>query len=140
MVAIPDKLKRRVLVIAGTLALMLGFVGIILPVLPTTPFLILAAICYMRGSQWCYNSLLRNRFIGKYLKNYLSGRGMSLTSKILTMSLLWITILSTVFLLTENPVVKVVLAVVLVGVTIHILLIKTLRTSKSIDSRRVETP
>jgi len=130
MVSMPDKLKRRLFVIAGTIALVLGVVGIILPVLPTTPFLLLAAICYMRGSQRLYNALLRNRFVGNYVRNYLEGRGMSLTYKIWTISCLWIAILCTAFLVTESLVIRIILAVVLVGVTVHILLIRTLKNKK----------
>ncbi len=126
----PDKLKRRVFVIAGTIALVLGVVGIIFPVLPTTPFLLLAAICYMRGSQRLYNALLRNRFVGNYVRNYLEGRGMSLTNKIWTISFLWIAILCTAFLVTESLVIRIILAVVLLGVTVHILLIRTLKNKK----------
>ena len=130
MVPMPDKLKRRLFVIAGTIALVLGVVGIILPVLPTTPFLLLAAICYMRGSQRLYNALLRNRFVGNYVRNYLEGRGMSLANKIWTLSLLWIAILCAAFLVTESLVIRIILAVVLVGVTVHILLIRTLKNKK----------
>ena len=130
MVQMPDKLKRQLFVIAGTIALVLGVIGIILPVLPTTPFLLLASICYMRGSQRLYNALLRNRFVGNYVRNYLEGRGMSLTNKIWTISLLWIAILCTVFLVTESLVIRIILAVVLVGVTVHILLIRTLKRKK----------
>src|SRR4030043_203638 len=89
MTSTPDKLKRRLFVIAGSITLGIGVVGIIVPVLPTTPFLLLAAICYMRGSQQLYNALLCNRFIGSYVRNYLEGRGMSLKMKIWTLSLLW---------------------------------------------------
>jgi len=130
MVPMSDKLKRRVFVIAGTSALVLGVVGIIFPVLPTTPFLLLAAICYMRGSQRLYNALLRNRFVGNYVRNYLEGRGMSLTNKIWTISFLWIAILCTAFLVTESLVIRIILAVVLLGVTVHILLIRTLKNKK----------
>ena len=130
MVPMPEKLKRRLFVIAGTIALVLGVVGIILPVLPTTPFLLLAAICYMRGSQRLYNALLYNRFVGNHVSNYLEGRGMSLTNKIWTISLLWITILCTAFLVTESLVVRIILAIVLGGVTVHILLIRTLKNKK----------
>ena len=126
----PGKLKGRLFVIAGTIALVLGVVGIILPVLPTTPFLLLAAICYMRGSQRLYNALLRNRFIGSYVRNYLEGRGMSLRNKIWTISMLWIAILCTAFLVTESLVIRIILVVVLVGVTVHILLIRTLKNKK----------
>lgn len=134
MVPMPYKLKRRLFVIAGTIALVIGLVGIILPVLPTTPFLLLAAICYMRGSQRLYDALLRNRFVGNYVRNYLGGRGMSLRHKIWTISLLWIAILSTVFLVTESLMIRIILAVVLIGVTVHILLIRTLKNKKSSDS------
>ena len=85
-----DKLRRRLFVTAGTIALVIGVVGIIIPVLPTTPFLLLAAICYMRGSQRLYNALLCNRFVGNYVRNYLEGRGMSLRRKIWTLTLLWL--------------------------------------------------
>jgi uncharacterized protein len=125
MFPISDRLKRRVFVIAGTIALVLGVAGIILPVLPTTPFLLLAAICYMRGSQRLYKALLRNRFVGSYVSNYLEGRGMSLKMKIWTLSLLWITILCTAILASESLIVRIILAIVLIGVTIHILMIKT---------------
>ncbi len=130
MVPMPDKLKRRLFVIAGTIALVLGVVGIILPVLPTTPFLLLAAICYMRGSQRLYNALLRNRFVGNYVRNYLEGRGMSLMNKIWTISFLWIAILCTAFLVTEGLVIRIILVVVLLGVTVHILLVRTLKNKK----------
>ena len=130
MVPMPNQLKRRLFIIAGTIALGLGVIGIILPVLPTTPFLLLAAICYMRGSQRLYNALLRNRFVGNYVRNYLEGRGMSLRNKIWTISLLWIAILCTAFLVTESLVIRIILAVVLIGVTVHILLIRTLKNEQ----------
>jgi hypothetical protein len=119
------KLKRRLFTIAGTIALGIGVVGIIVPVLPTTPFLLLAAICYMRGSQRLYNALLCNRFIGSYVRNYLEGRGMSLKMKIWTLSLLWAAIAYTAVLATDSIIIRIILAVVLTGVTIHVLLIRT---------------
>ena len=125
MVHTPDMLKRRLFVVVGTIALVLGIVGIIVPVLPTTPFLLLAAICYLRGSQRLYNALLGNRFVGSYISNYLEGRGMSLKMKIWTLSMLWIAIVCSALLATDSLIIRIILAVVLVGVTIHILLIRT---------------
>ena len=125
MTSISDKLKRRLFVIAGTIALVIGVFGIIIPVLPTTPFLLLAAICYMRGSQRLYNALLCNRFIGSYVRNYLEGRGMSLKMKVWTLSLLWAAIVCTATLAIEGLIIRIILVVVLIGVTIHILLIRT---------------
>jgi len=119
-------LKRVFFIVTGTIALVLGIVGIVIPVLPTTPFLLLSAICYLRGSQQLYNTLLANRFVGSYIKNYLEGRGISLKMKIWTLCLLWITILLSAILATDNLIIRIILACVLIGVTIHILLIKTL--------------
>ena len=125
MSAVSGKLKRRLFIITGTISLGIGVIGIIVPVLPTTPFLLLAAICYMRGSKRLYNALLCNRFIGSYIRNYLEGRGMSLKIKIWTLSLLWAAIACTSVLATDSLIIRIILAVVLTGVTIHILLIKT---------------
>ena len=125
MSAVSGKLKRRLFVIAGTISVGIGVVGIIVPMLPTTPFLLLAAICYMRGSQRLYNALLCNRFIGSYVKNYLEGRGMSLKTKIWTLSLLWAAIACSAVLATDSLITRIILAIVLTGVTIHIILIKT---------------
>ena len=134
----PDKLKRRLFVIAGTVALSIGVVGIIIPVLPTTPFLLLAAICYMRGSQQLYNALLCNRFIGSYIRNYLEGRGMSLKMKVWTLSLLWIAIVCTAVSATSSLVIRIILAIVLTGVTVHVLLIKTVKSNtKPTNSHRL---
>jgi len=127
MVHTPDMLKRRLFVVVGTIALVLGIIGIIIPVLPTTPFLLLAAICYLRGSQRLYNALLGNRFVGSYIQNYLEGRGMPLKMKIWTLTLLWIAIVCSALLATDSLIIRIILAVVLAGVTIHILLIKTVK-------------
>jgi uncharacterized membrane protein YbaN (DUF454 family) len=127
MSPIPEKVKRRLFVIGGTIALGLGLVGIFMPVLPTTPFLLLAAICYLRGSKRLYDALLGNRFIGSYIRNYLEGKGMALKMKIWTIALLWIAITCSAVLATDSLIVRIILAVVLVGVTIHIVLISTVR-------------
>lgn len=124
-----DSFKRRILIVIGTIALGLGILGIFLPVLPTTPFLLLAALCYMRGSRRLYEALLRNRFFGSYIRNYLEGRGMSRKMKIWTLSFLWVTIICTALLATDNLLIRIILAVVLIGVTIHILLIKTYKNT-----------
>ncbi|MCK4961561.1 MAG: YbaN family protein, partial [Anaerolineales bacterium] len=88
----PEKLKRRLLIAAGTISTAIGIVGILVPVLPTTPFLLLAAAFYLRSSQKLYDRLLNNRFIGAYVRNYLQGRGMPWKVKMVTILLLWITI------------------------------------------------
>jgi hypothetical protein len=123
----PGNIKNRLLVAAGTIALGIGIIGVFVPVLPTTPLLLLAAVCYLRGSRRLYDSLLRNRFFGTYLRNYLEGRGMSLKMKVWTLSFLWLTVLCAFLFAADNLAVRIILAAVLAGVTAHILLIRTVK-------------
>jgi uncharacterized membrane protein YbaN (DUF454 family) len=121
------KLLRTLLIIAGTISVVLGIVGIFIPVLPTTPFLLLAAVCYLRSSDRFYRWLINNRLFGNYIKNYLEGRGMPLAVKIYTLVFLWLAISLSIFLVSESTVLDIILAFIAVGVTVHILLIKTIK-------------
>jgi uncharacterized membrane protein YbaN (DUF454 family) len=117
-------LKRALLIIAGTIALFLGILGIIVPILPTTPFLLLAAACYMRSSERFYRLLIQNRVIGSYIKNYIEGKGMPLRVKLLTLVLLWTGILCAIIFATDNLILRIALLFIAAGVTIHIVLIR----------------
>nr|WP_143160995.1 YbaN family protein [Pollutimonas bauzanensis] len=75
--------------IAGTLALVLAVLGIFLPLLPTTPFLLLASACYLRGSDRLHGWLMDNKVFGPYLANIHSGRGITLRAKIMALIFLW---------------------------------------------------
>jgi uncharacterized membrane protein YbaN (DUF454 family) len=121
----PEKLKRGLLISAGTVFTATGIIGIFVPILPTTPFLLLAAACYLRSSQRFYNWLLGNRFFGAYVRNYLHGRGMPRKVKVATILLLWLTISCSIIFAVQALVIRVILLIVAIGVTVHILLIKT---------------
>ena len=116
--------KRWLLIGAGTLSTGLGIIGVFVPVLPTTPFLLLAAACYMRSSERFYQWLIDNRIFGTYVRNYIEGRGMPIKIKISTILLLWLTIGVTVAFAVENIVVRIVLICIAIGVTAHVALIK----------------
>jgi len=122
-----NKFFRYLLIIAGTIFLGFGIIGIFLPILPTTPFLLLSAACYARGSQKFYNWLINNKWFGNYIKNYREGRGVPLKFKIFTISLLWLTILGSIYFITNNFLIEIVLIMIAIGVTIHIVTIKTLK-------------
>jgi uncharacterized membrane protein YbaN (DUF454 family) len=111
--------------IGGTFFLALGLIGIPLPVLPTTPFLLLAAACYLRGSERMYRWMHTNRYFGDYLSDYRAGKGVPGKTKIYSIATLWAVIGASAYALRENIPVVIILAVVAVGVTVHILLIKT---------------
>jgi uncharacterized membrane protein YbaN (DUF454 family) len=116
--------KRRLLIGAGTLSLGLGIIGVFIPILPTTPFLLLAAACYMRSSERFYQWLISNRIFGAYVRNYIEGRGMPIRLKILTILLLWLTIGLSITFGVQNMVIRIVLICIAIGVTAHISLIK----------------
>ncbi len=118
---------RILLVAGGTACVGLGFVGMFLPVLPTTPFLLLAAACYARSSRRFYNWLMNNRWFGTMLRNYREGRGLPLKQKITTLLLLWLTIGGTAVFAVTSFWIRLLLLAVAVGVTIHLLKIKTFR-------------
>jgi uncharacterized membrane protein YbaN (DUF454 family) len=121
-----EKLKRQLLLAAGTLSLAIGIVGIFVPILPTTPFLLLAAGCYLRSSQRFYNWLVGNRFFGNYIRNYIEGRGIPVKVKLFTITLLWVTIGISIWLVAK-PLVTIILLIVAVGVTLHIIFIRVKR-------------
>jgi uncharacterized membrane protein YbaN (DUF454 family) len=116
--------KRRLLIGAGTLSTALGIIGVFIPILPTTPFLLLAAACYMRSSERFYQWLVNNRVFGSYIRNYIEGRGMPIRMKIFTILLLWLAIGLSITFGVQNIVVRIVLICIAIGVTAHIALIK----------------
>ncbi len=118
------KFKKRLLIIAGTMSTAIGIIGIFVPILPTTPFLLLAAACYLRSSQRFYNWLLNSRFFGAYVRNYLQGKGMPLKIKIITIFLLWVTITCSVIFAVEDLIIRIILFIIAIGVTVHIIFIR----------------
>jgi len=122
-----DAILNRILVGSGTFFLVIGIIGIFIPILPTTPFLILAAACYARGSKNFYNWLINNKWFGEYIKNYQEGRGVPFTVKILSIILLWITIAFSTIIIVSNFLIQIILTIIAIVVTIHILTIKTMQ-------------
>lgn len=104
----------------GSLSVGLGVVGIVVPILPTTPFLILAAICYARSSNRCHQWLVSNRVFGRHLRDYLEGRGVSWRVRAGVLVVLWTVITLTALLVIEPLIVRVLLFVVAAAVTAHV--------------------
>lgn len=119
---------------AGTFFLALGMIGVPLPFLPTTPFLLLAAACYMRGSPRMHRWMLTNRYFGAYLKNYIEGKGLPVKTKVASIATLWAVILFSALVVTESAIIRAVLLVVGTGVTIHLVTLKTCPSPR--DPRR----
>jgi uncharacterized membrane protein YbaN (DUF454 family) len=120
--------------VIGSLSVVLGVLGIILPVLPTTPFLLLAAACYIRSSDRFYQWLITNKWLGSYIKNYREGHGIPKRTKIWVISLLWLTIGFSAIFVVPVLIGKIALVAIAIGVTYHIVKVKTLKENPSLDS------
>ena len=127
----PNSFKRGTFIVAGTISLGLGAAGVFLPILPTTPFLLLSAACYYKGSERMHRWLLNNKLFGSYIRNYKEGKGISKIAKILSLFLLWITIGYSAFFMISSYVVQLILFAVAIVVTVHVATLPTLRKSQS---------
>jgi uncharacterized protein len=115
-----SRLMKGLLVACGTLSVALGVIGIFLPLLPTTVFLLLAAACYARSSDRFYLWLVNHRWLGSYIRNHYEGRGMKRRDKAITLVVLWAGIGATAMWTAEALWLRVLLAAIAAGVTIHI--------------------
>ncbi len=118
-----DRLKRQLLIITGTICVAIGVIGIFIPILPTTPFLLLAAVCYLRSSPRFYRWLMNNRWFGTYIRNYTEGRGIPLKVKLFTIALLWVAIGISIWVV-ANWIVTIILLIIAAAVTLHIIFIR----------------
>jgi uncharacterized membrane protein YbaN (DUF454 family) len=114
------RLFRLVLIVCGTLSVGLGVIGIFVPLMPTTVFLLLAAACYARSSERYYQRLVQHKWLGSYIRNSREGGGMSRRHKIFTLALLWIGIGTTAVFTVEAWWLRTLLAGIALAVTVHV--------------------
>lgn len=119
-----NKLYRLFLISLGSVSLVMGIIGIFLPVWPTTVFLLISAWAYSRSNEKFYKWLITNRYFGEYIKNYREKKGIPIKIKVRSTIFLWITILISVYLV-EFLWLKILLLLIAVSVSIHIWLLKT---------------
>ena len=118
---------RAAWVVAGTIALLLGILGVFLPLLPTTPFLLLASACYLRGSKRLHAWLLSHGRLGQYIRDYEEGRGIPMRAKVIALVMMWASIAHAVTRV--DPMWGKAAALLLAtGVTIYLLRLPTLRS------------
>jgi uncharacterized protein len=122
-------MKHRVIkftyILLGIICVVLAFLGIFLPVLPTTPFLLLAAFFFARSSDRFLHWLLTNRWFGPYIRNYREGKGMSARNKAFTLTMLWLSIGATVIFAIDILWLRLLLIGIASGVTFHLARINT---------------
>ncbi len=121
---------KRVYVLLGSLSLALGILGIFLPLLPTTPFLLLTAALWIKGSPRLYQRLLAHKRLGPYIRQFREQRAIPLRAKIVSVSLVWITLGYSAGWLVGNLLLRILLVVLAIGITVHILSYRILRRGK----------
>ena len=118
---------KYLLIFLGSLSLALGVIGIILPVLPTTPFLLLAAALYIRSSEKLYQWLINQKYLGTYIRNFREHKAIPLHAKIISISMIWITLTYCAITVSEEIWVKALFLILATAITWHILTYKTLK-------------
>lgn len=119
------RIAKALLITCGSLCVVAAAMGIVFPVLPTTPFLLLAAFCYARSSRRFYDGLMNNRWFGTYLRNYREGRGIPMRQKATALALLWLTIGYTAAFVVSPLWGKILLVAIAAAVSVHLTMIPT---------------
>lgn len=119
---------RIFLIIIGSISLALGVAGMFLPLLPTTPFLLLSAAVWLKASPALYNWLLNHKIFGEYIRNFREHRAIPLRVKIVSVSLVWLTIGYCIFaVVNEWWWAQLLMFLLAVGISWHILSFATLK-------------
>lgn len=121
-----SSITRLVLSIIGFLSLGLAAAGVVLPLLPTTPFLLLAAACFLRSSDRLHRWLIHHRWFGSYIRNYREYGGVTRSAKSGTLALLWLSLGYAILRVAGSAWLRALLVLVGIGVTIHILRLRTM--------------
>lgn len=117
---------KAFLITVGTLSIGLGVIGIVVPLLPTTPLILLGAVCYVRSSEKLYQKLIKNKWLGAYIKDFYEKKGISRKNKILSLSLMWLSIGGTVLFMDVSFLLGSILIIIAVTVSAYILSFDTL--------------
>ncbi len=124
-------LIKFLLISAGTLCLALGVIGVVVPGLPTTPFLLLAAGLYVRSSDRLYQWLIRNPWLGRYISQWQKEKGLSLKSKVSSIILMWAMITISVIFFVNSPALRLIIAFVgFIGTAVMGFIIPTIKKTK----------
>lgn len=121
-----SKLPKWLLTLIGIVAVSIGAVGIVLPLVPTTPLVLLAAACFCRSSDRLYHWLMNHRWAGPLIRSYREHHAVPLRAKLAALVLLWLSIGSSVLFAVDAFWLRALLVAIAVGVTIHIIRLKTL--------------
>ena len=102
----PNGIKRVLWLLLGLTFVGVGMIGIVIPGLPTTIFMILAVGCFYRSSQRLYDWVINHKYFGEHVKNYIEGKGMPRKAKLNTFIFIWVfVIFAVLFGIPDNMVI-----------------------------------
>jgi len=112
--------------IIGTVSLFFGFIGVLLPILPTTPFVLLSAACYYKGSERLHGWLSRSEMFGPMIKDYEEHGGMRKATKMKALTIMWTAVLGSTLLILDTLTMRALILIVAVIGTASMLRVKTI--------------
>ncbi|CAL7873234.1 DUF454 domain-containing protein [Fusobacterium necrophorum subsp. funduliforme] len=118
--------KRNILLGIAWISLILGGIGIFLPLLPTTPFILLSAFCFQKSSERFHQWILNSPIFGKYIRDYQEQKGITLKNKIVAITFMALGMSFSAYKV-PNTYMRISLAVIFIAVSYHIWKIKTLK-------------
>jgi uncharacterized membrane protein YbaN (DUF454 family) len=122
---------KILLVSAGTLSLLIGLIGIVVPGVPTTPFLIITAGLYIRSSDKLYQKLISNKLLGDYILEYRKRKGMTKKAKTISIGIMWIMITLSAVLFIVHPLTKILVFLAgIIGTVVMGFIIPTIRNTE----------
>ncbi len=116
-----QKLVKSLFLIIGISSLVLGFIGIFLPVLPTTPFILLAAYCFAKSSERFHRYIMKHKLFGRMVSDFYERKIIPVKTKIVALTLMWATLFLSVIFFMPYIWVKSVVIGIGVAVTIYLL-------------------
>lgn len=123
------KILKNSLIVCGILCIGLAVIGMIIPPFPMIPFLLLAAACFARSSDKFYQWLINNRYFGKLIRNYRENKTISQKTKVISISMVWASILYSTIFVFQFWLIKILLIVIAVAITWYIVSVKTLKSN-----------
>lgn len=118
-----NRLKKYFYLSVGIISVVLGTIGIFLPVLPTVPFLLLALFCFSKSSEKAYQYIMNNKYFGKTIRDYKEGKGLTMAVKIRAIIYVTLGITFSIYK-TQSLHLRIFLFVVWLGVSIHLITLK----------------
>lgn len=118
-------INKYLLIILGTISLIFGAIGVFVPILPTTPFILLASFCYLRSSKRLYKWIIGHKVFGKFIYNYIEHKAVKKSAKISAITFLWLS-LGISIVLNNSLNIRLLLTLIGIGVSLYLFRLNTL--------------